>query len=338
MLCNLADRFIKDKCRSFMNSPTKTYELKIAFPKTSSEELLKTKEEVKRWLVKKGWSEFVEGVVDDLDIDNEYGIDFDVDQAFKNFGGEASPLSIFKYSRDSIALLKKELESSFSDRIICELIEFDTKSWQEGWKESFKPFSTERLYIYPPWINKLNNEFPSDKIPIVIEPGMAFGTGQHATTKLCLSAIERLIPHMKENLKTHTLIDVGCGTGILGIAAKKLGFGEVYATDIDPDAINATKNNMSANQVVLKTEQTTTPLASSSAKFDVVVANILTVVLEKIIPDLATTTKPSGGHVLMSGLLIEHEENLINLSQRCGLVLREKKTLDGWSCLHFVRS
>ena len=102
-------------------------------------------------------------------------------------------------------------------------------------KESFRPFATEKFYVYPPWCEETVVE---PLISMVIEPGMAFGTGQHATTQLCLQQIEG-----HEYTPASRSLDVGTGTGILSIAMKQLGCGHVDATDIDPDAIIACREN-----------------------------------------------------------------------------------------------
>ena len=136
----------------------------------------------------------------------------------------------------------------------------------EGWKDSFKPFATKKFYVYPPWEQ---NKEELGKIPLEVEPGMAFGTGQHATTQLCLAQIENLF----ESKTIETVLDVGTGTGILAIAAIKLGAKKLVGTDIDADAVIAAKENAVRNECSFEVFQDSVPADTNS--YDFVIANIL---------------------------------------------------------------
>ncbi len=322
-----------------MTTSSKTYELRLSFNSLDSSLTFALKEKVKQYLVSKGWNEFVEGAVDELDIDHEYGLQFDVGEAFTRLGGDASPIMIYKYAIEPLQILKAQLEQEFKKIIVCDIRTMDSSVWQEGWKESFKPFSTTFFNIFPPWIRTLNDQGKNqttENLPLIIEPGMAFGTGQHETTKVCLAAIESLAKS-GELKSCETFLDVGTGTGILAIAAEKLGVREVFATDIDCDAISAAKANAERNGAHVNIVQATIPPSPPAPlAFDVVVANILTVVLERIIPDLARATR-LGGTLILSGLLVEHEDHLTNISEKVGLMVVKKGELAGWSSIQFKK-
>src|SRR5690606_19974632 len=128
--------------------------------------------------------------------------------------------------------------------------------------------------------------------PLLIDPGMAFGTGQHETTRLCLREVESLKERGAFKPETK-ILDLGTGSGILAIGAAKLGAKNIWATDIDPDAVMVAKANAELNQVALNVAPGGIP-KGSDRMFDIVIANILTVILVKLMPDLARSLKPGG--------------------------------------------
>jgi ribosomal protein L11 methyltransferase len=155
---------------------------------------------------------------------------------------------------------------------------------------------------------------------------MAFGTGQHATTMLCVKALEEL---ETRGVQPDTLLDVGTGTGILAIAAHKLGYKTVTATDIDPDSIIAAGDNARVNQTPLILEQGTLP--SRGAPYQVVMANIIFYVLRRIVGDLASQTAP-GGFLILSGVLAEEARDMEALANPCGLILEHEDVQSDWCC------
>ncbi|MCS6801882.1 MAG: 50S ribosomal protein L11 methyltransferase [Dehalococcoidia bacterium] len=186
-------------------------------------------------------------------------------------------------------------------RPICPLQvrEVDDTEWAEAWKEHFVVHRVgERLVIRPSW-----RDYTPAAADVVIEldPGMAFGTGLHPTTRLCLAALERVVR------PGDRLLDLGTGSGILAIAAAKLGAAEVLAIDIDPVAVRAATANIAANGVAGSvTVIEGTVEAASEAAFDVVVANISANVILAIASELARVTRP-GGRLLVSGFLDDRE-------------------------------
>jgi ribosomal protein L11 methyltransferase len=194
------------------------------------------------------------------------------------------------------------------------------------------------FYIYPPWETAKR---PPHKIPLVIEPGMAFGTGQHATTQVVIQRLEKLVAD-RHDVGQWRCMDVGTGTGILALVAHKMGFKSVAGSDIDPDAVSAAVKNAELNNINLPVWQGSCPIngvngrAEFKPTFDVVIANILFVVLQKIITDLGAITKP-GGILILSGVLVEDAAEMTGLAQAQGLKLVDEGVLDGWSCLTFKK-
>jgi len=320
-----------------MNYPKITWELRISFDGS-----LKTTKQIKarfmEWLSAHGIDEFVEGVMDGLDIDHEYTGPNERD-FYTELGGELLPVSVYKYNRELLEELKQKIARDFPDGVNVELLAMETSEWLEGWKESFKPIETKMFYIYPPWETA---KHPKNKIPLVIEPGMAFGTGQHATTQVVIHRLEKLIAD-NHDVRTWRCMDVGTGTGILALVANKMGFKSVAGSDIDPDAVSAAIKNAELNSIDLPVWQGSCPVngvngrAEFQPAFDLVIANILFVVLQKIITDLGIITK-SGGLLVLSGVLVEDAAEMTKLAQAQGLKLVDEGVLDGWSCLTFKKT
>ncbi len=195
----------------------------------------------------------------------------------------------------------------------------EDQDWVRLTQSQFQPVSiADALWIVPSW-----HEPPEVAAPIIrLDPGLAFGTGTHPTTRLCLEWLARQTPSQL------SVLDYGCGSGILGIAAAKFGAGPVVGVDIDPDAVLATEANAAANDV---TVQTGLPDKVADAQFDIVVANILSAPLKLLAPAIAAHVKP-GGWLVLSGILDRQAEELIAAyAPYCALQI--DKTLDGWVCL-----
>ena len=323
------------------NHPVKTYELRITFhpgPVTTIE----VKQRTIALLKSLGVDSFVEGAIDGLDIDNEFTNeprDF-----YTELGGLELPISVYKYSAEYLEDLQARIAHHFDGRypnqVSCSMHDMDTAVWLEGWKESFKPIITERFAIFPPW-DKPGDAIQEGRLLLEIEPGIAFGTGQHATTQLCLRELEAIAKESGQaSLASSSLLDVGTGTGILALGAAKLGFGRIAGTDIDPDAVLASRNNAMANGIELAVTLSTVPSPAAAAHlppdfkppFNFVVANILKVVLEKILPDLTGALAP-GGLLILSGLLHEDAQALTRQAEGLGLSFVRESLQDDWACL-----
>ena len=184
-----------------------------------------------------------------------------------------------------------------------ELSSVSTEDWSSSWKVNFKPLRIgRRLLIVPSWEQVQPGP---DDIVLHLDPGMAFGTGGHETTRLCLELLEQIMDNMPI-LHSPSVLDLGTGSGILAMAAVQLGAGRVCAVDIDPEAVEVARENLAINGLLEQVECSTTPLESLNGCFDVILANILAEELVRLAPYLAERLAP-GGSLVLSGILGEKE-------------------------------
>ena len=178
------------------------------------------------------------------------------------------------------------------------ITDVDDKLWWENWKKTYKPIDAGKVMIVPKWINE---EFPG-KIVIKMDPGMAFGSGEHESTKMCLEYLQEL------KLDGKSVVDVGCGSGILALCARALGAKDIEAYDIDDIAVSAAKINAKENGFDDIKIENSNLLEKSSKTFDVVLANITSEVLKMLAKDLRKYVNDNG-IVIISGILesLEHE-------------------------------
>ncbi len=177
------------------------------------------------------------------------------------------------------------------------------EDWSSSWKVHFKPLRVgKHLLIVPTWEEV--TALPGDLV-IRIDPGMAFGTGGHETTRLCLELLESVMD-TSPLLTVPSLLDLGTGSGILAIAANLLGAGRILALDIDPDAVDVARENLALNDMTDRVECGTTPLEALTEDFDIILANILAEELVRLAPSLAERLHP-GGSLILSGILAEKE-------------------------------
>lgn len=197
------------------------------------------------------------------------------------------------------------------------------QDWVRQTQAQFTPIPiSPRLWIVPTW-----HESPdTSAINLILDPGLAFGTGSHPTTRLCLQWLDRNI-HGGE-----TVLDYGCGSGILAIAALKLGASQVTGVDIDPQAIQASRFNAEQNQV---TADFYLPNEAPSVSTDIVVANILTNPLKMLAPMLANATR-AGGKIVLSGIL-SHQAGDVLAVYRNWFDISLADESEGWACLAGTR-
>jgi ribosomal protein L11 methyltransferase len=178
-----------------------------------------------------------------------------------------------------------------------------SEDWSTSWKANFKPLRIgRRLLIVPSWEQV---EAGPDDIVLSLDPGMAFGTGGHETTRLCLERLETVL-HSRPSAPPASVLDLGTGSGILAMAAARLGAGRVCAVDIDPDAVEVARENLAINGLTERVECSTTPLETLVGPFDVILANILAEELVRLAPQLAARLA-CGGVLILSGILAEKE-------------------------------
>ena len=278
----------------------------------------------------------VEPITDALDALDALSVsvedaDADTDAERALFGEPGMPPPAQSWSRTRVvALFPAEAPAQEAARLLALQDFFDgctvqavaavpDQDWVRLTQSQFEPVDiTPTFWIVPSW-----HEAPAEARQIMrLDPGLAFGTGTHPTTRMCL----RWIAHHAAELG-HVL-DYGCGSGILAIAAAKFGGGPVVGVDIDPDAVTATKANASANDVTLQADL---PDSLRDARFDIVVANILSAPLKLLAPAIAAHVSP-GGWLVLSGILDRQAEELIAAYSPYA-TLQIDKTLDGWVCL-----
>ena len=199
----------------------------------------------------------------------------------------------------------------------------EDNDWVRLTQSQFNPIPiSQRLWIVPTW------HTPSDHtaINITLDPGLAFGTGSHPTTRLCLRWLDA---HLQGG---ESVLDYGCGSGILAIAAIKLGAARAIGVDVDAQAVQSSRDNAAANQVEA---QFYLPDAAPQQQADIVVANILTNPLKVLAPLLAAATR-QGGQIVLSGILSEQAEDVMRVYAQW-FDLKPPVMEDGWACLSGVK-
>lgn len=202
------------------------------------------------------------------------------------------------------------------------------QDWVRLTQSQFDPIQVgEKIWVIPSWHDAPVEAQLKDAVCLAVDPGLAFGTGSHPTTRLCLQWLEEL--SNQGLLSNQSLLDYGCGSGILAIAAKKLGSGQTWGVDIDPQSIISSKDNASINQVAI---EFSLPEADNTERLhDIVVANILANPLLVLAPALCQRLKP-GGRLALSGIL-ERQADMVIDAYKPWLSLSIWKKMDGWVCL-----
>jgi ribosomal protein L11 methyltransferase len=201
------------------------------------------------------------------------------------------------------------------------------EDWAEGWKQHFSAVRIgTRLVVKPSW-----ESFPAKEgdAVVTLDPGMAFGTGTHGTTRLCLEALAR---RFEQAPPPESVLDVGTGSGILAIAAVALGAARVLACDIDPTACLTARENARLNGIGQELEVTDRPLADLEGTFQVVLANILAEENIRLAPQLIDKLA-AGGSLILSGILQEKEDLVIDAFRTFKLVDPDVCRQEEWSCL-----
>ena len=238
------------------------------------------------------------------------------------FGEEADVPGIC----DRLSLFREVLKTSGLDPVFFFAYSLlPEKDWNENWKKSFAPIDIgENLTIIPSWLNK-----DTDRIPIIIDPGMVFGTGYHETSQACLVLMEKIA----KGDRKESCLDIGTGSGILAIGAAKLGFKQVTAVDIDPMAIDAATRNVEENgltNIVIREAD----IFSVEGTFDLIVANLLSGILIDIAPEIFSRLTP-GGKAILSGMLAGQEGDVIKAFEKAGTALIETVVSGKWVTLVF---
>jgi len=222
---------------------------------------------------------------------------------------------------ESVEYIKELLlADGISFEIITELV--NDSSWADGWKKFFKCTEIgEKLVIRPSWEEYENKD---GRVVLSIDPGAAFGTGTHATTSLCLSVLERYIS------SESTVLDTGCGSGILSIAGVLLGAEKAVGVDIDAQSVRVAKENAEINGVSEKTNYLIGDLADKvSGKYNVVCANIVADVILKLLENVADFMEDTG-ILITSGIIDIRRDDVVEGFSRFGFKIVEELNKDNW--------
>ena len=230
--------------------------------------------------------------------------------------------ALFRNLNEAKKALKK-LEKEFSIKLSVEFKEVQDEDWVKKTQDQFHPISVNnKLWIIPTWHDVVDK----NAINLILDPGLAFGTGSHPTTYLC---IEWLINNIQ---KKSAVLDYGCGSGILSICAKKLGADEVLGVDIDPQAISASIYNSQKNKVLIEFSNTK---KTTKFKADIIVANILSSALKVLAPVLASYCKKNG-KIALSGILRNQEKEITDIYSKW-FSMKKSSYKDEWVCLSGIK-
>lgn len=275
------------------------------------------------------------GVVieDPNDLSKEWGIDYgEVYQLYpEDYPEEGVRIKAYFPLTDALASTIERIKKSINDLIAygfdlgsnaIEIVEVDENDWANAWKAYYKPIKvTDTLTITPTWERYEKKE---GEIVIELDPGMAFGTGTHPTTILCLRALEKSI-RGKERV-----IDVGTGSGVLSIAAAKFGAASVLALDIDDIAVKSASENVRLNDVErLITVKKNFLLQGIEGEYDIIVANILTEIIVQFVTDAVSLLK-TNGLFITSGIIKNKEDDVKSVLIENGFTIEEKYELNDW--------
>ena len=281
---------------------------------------------------------------DILNNKNEYGWDYIDDELKENLDREPTISCFFEdtpENRDKVQQLKllimmlksKEMEGVFGwdadlGRLYGEAIYIDDEDWKDKWKENFKPTRiTERLTVKPTWEEYSPKE---GELVIEIDPGMAFGTGTHETTSLCMKLMEK---YLGEDAAGKSVLDIGCGSGILAIGAALLGSSDVLGVEIDEDAVRVASENILLNNVSDRVSAVRGDLTEGiDFKADIILANLMADLVMKLAEDAAGHLK-SGGAFISSGILTEKRDVVAEAIKNAGFDIVEVAEDGEWCAI-----
>jgi len=214
--------------------------------------------------------------------------------------------------------------SETDDAVTLEEAERDDSEWKDVWKAYFKPFKAgNSIVICPEWETYAPDD---DEIVVTIDPGAAFGSGLHETTKMCVAALERVVT------PGTTVFDVGCGSGILGITAAKLGAKDVWAMDYDPASISASKHNAKTNGVPISVLQSDLLQYAPEKQAGVIVANIVADIIIRLNHDIKRYLTDDGIYI-MSGIIAERLDDVLESLDQIGFDILRVDKMGEWRAI-----
>lgn len=223
---------------------------------------------------------------------------------------------------ERLSRIKKRLAEIYGAEVELELKQIHEEDWAEAWKQYFKPERFGKIVIKPSW-----EEYhpAAGEIVIELDPGMAFGTGTHPTTRICIKLLQELVTSQTE------MLDVGTGSGILALVGAKLGAKKTIATDIDPVALKVASENIKRNRLegIIEVYEGDLLDGPVDSKFNLVVANIITDAILQIAPQLAKVLEP-GGIFVASGIIAERYPEVLECLTKQGLAYIKHVCEEGW--------
>ncbi len=226
---------------------------------------------------------------------------------------------------DHVAYIKERLAAS-GITYTLELDGVSEEEWADSWKKYYKPIKTgKKIVIVPVWEKY---DAKDGEITVLMDPGMAFGTGTHETTRLCASLLEK---YVKPGCR---MLDVGCGSGILAICASKLGAAECFACDIDPVSVKVAKENADLNNtpnVTCRVSDLLKSVDKADGGYNVTTANIVADVIIRLAPDIGGFMA-SDGVLIVSGIIVERRDEVVAALDANGFEVFDDATENGWYC------
>lgn len=231
---------------------------------------------------------------------------------------ERSPIEAEHYAASRFEALNLDVK--------VETIGVSEEDWADSWKQYYKPIKTgKRIVIVPVWEKY---DAKPEELIVLMDPGMAFGTGTHETTRLCASMLEKYIT------EGESMLDVGCGSGILAICASKLGAKECFACDIDPVAVRIANENAEINKTPNVKAEVSDLLKQVLVKengYDIICANIVADVIIRMAPDIGKFMNKES-ILIVSGIIVERAEETIKALNQYGLEVVDSVRENGWYC------
>ena len=229
-----------------------------------------------------------------------------------------------------IALAQYNKEHPQHGTLLMTLDNLQDSDWENNWKQYYKPMEIgDRLIVIPEWLQAETH----GRVPLILNPGLTFGTGSHATTRLCLKALEKTVQD------GHRVLDLGCGSGILSIAALKLGAETAFACDIDEKCKTVAYENAALNGIDPSTYQVEIGDILSNRHLREKIGTGYQVVLANIVADVIIALSPAirpllaeNGIFICSGIIDDRAEEVAGKLKEAGLVIRESHSSEGWFC------
>ena len=287
-------------------------------------------------------SEFVEPLSQLFRRYGEHGVVVEADGGYNPDEGETPRadawVTLRTYVADDELLAERRGQFGVGVRLIAhvgpvgDLAErrIEESDWRDAYKRYLGVLEVgERILVVPSWEEPASAE---GRKTIKLDPGLAFGTGHHPTTRMCLELVEKLLR------PGASVLDLGCGSGILSIAAAKLGAGAVLGLDVGADAVRVASRNLRDNAVERQVTvvRGTLPAGIGDRRFDLVMANISARVVVDLAEHMTEAIVP-GGSAIISGVLDERRNEVVEALEACGLSIAEVREMDDWLALHAAR-